>query len=54
MKKEPCPYCGKKTERVLTCPHCGREGCPDCMPGGVGCLCPECEEAKEDEDATWK
>jgi hypothetical protein len=26
------------------CPRCGRDGCPNCMPGGRNCLCPECEE----------
>jgi hypothetical protein len=28
----------------LECPACGRMGCNVCMPGGVGCVCPECEE----------
>ena len=50
-KFKPCPFCGEKTRRILTCPRCGREGCPECMPAGAGCICPECEEkADEDED----
>ena len=41
---EECPYCGKNTAVILTCPGCGREGCENCMPAGNGCMCPECEE----------
>lgn len=26
------------------CPGCERFGCDNCLPGGRGCLCPECEE----------
>jgi hypothetical protein len=29
------------------CPQCEREGCPECMPAGRGCMCPECEEGAE-------
>ena len=32
---------------LYTCPQCGRDGCPQCMPAGNNCLCPECEENKE-------
>lgn len=48
----PCPYCGREVlERdILVCPWCGREGCCDsdggCMPGGRGCMCPECEDGE--------
>lgn len=28
----------------LECPSCGKEGCDDCMPGGRGVVCPECED----------
>jgi predicted RNA-binding Zn-ribbon protein involved in translation (DUF1610 family) len=44
-----CQYCGhaEKTGDALflfECPKCGREGCPECMTAGRGCICPECEE----------
>lgn len=29
----------------------GREGCDECIPGGRGVLCPDCEEAREDDSA---
>ena len=29
---------------ILECPRCGYTGCEDCIPGGVGCICLECEE----------
>lgn len=32
---------------LLICPQCEREGCPECMPSGRGCLCPECEEGAD-------
>lgn len=38
------PGCDEKDFYVLTCPECDRVGCPDCMPAGRGCMCPECEE----------
>lgn len=47
-----CPYCGEEVERayIFTCPTCQREGCPECIPGGSGCECPECETGEEDTD----
>ena len=47
-----CDYCGEPREERyrLTCPRCGRTGCPACMPGGRGCICPECEEKDEEEE----
>ena len=45
-----CPYCGELIQgepELLVCPECGREGCDSCMPGGVGVICPECEDKKE-------
>ncbi len=48
MNDDTCPYCGFEItddpRDRLTCPNCYRDGCPDCMPGGVNCMCPECEE----------
>lgn len=49
---QTCPHCGgaiHESRDILTCPRCGRRGCcPEdgsgCMPGGRGCICPECEE----------
>lgn len=46
-KMEECPYCGIEAESILMCPECGREGCISCMPGGAGCVCPECEELND-------
>jgi hypothetical protein len=50
---DTCPYCGTAiTEEnpAMRCPQCGRDGCLECMPAGVGCICPECEEdSNEDE-----
>lgn len=43
-----CPYCGKVTPRVLTCPTCGGEFCEDSdclMPAGSGVKCLACEES---------
>ena len=44
-----CGYCHVKSEDmyVLTCHDCQREGCPECMPAGRGCICPQCEEREE-------
>jgi hypothetical protein len=47
MSPEPCPHCGEPTDRILLCPTCGREGCPECIPAGNGCECPECEEGDD-------
>jgi hypothetical protein len=43
---KPCPFCGKSSEEqfIFECPECARNGCPECMPAGRGCVCPECEE----------
>lgn len=46
-----CGHCGARRPQGdddpwlrYECPECGREGCPECLPAGVGCPCPECEE----------
>ena len=55
-----CGYCGyKETEKDpddgillayhLVCPRCYRDGCEECMPLGRGCICPDCEDAVEEE-----
>lgn len=50
-----CEYCGRIIEvrDRLECPQCGRPGCctesGGCMPGGRGCICPQCE-TPEDRD----
>lgn len=51
-----CCYCGKPTEDeyIFTCPRCGRDGCPDCMPAGKNCICPECEEEYEENEEEVK
>ena len=48
---ESCPYCGERvlTKEVIDCPECGRWGCPECMPAGRGCICPDCEDKQEEE-----
>lgn len=48
-----CPYCGAKVRRneMMVCPGCSRDGCPECMPAGRGCECPECEEGSDDDRA---
>lgn len=45
-----CPYCAEVVEEkfVFECPQCARVGCPECMPAGKGCICPECEESDND------
>jgi hypothetical protein len=46
-KKEECPLCGGASNQIVECPECGNQGCVErCHPGGVGCICPECEEKK--------
>lgn len=44
-----CPQCGEKRplSEAMKCPRCLRDGCPECMPAGRGCLCPECEAGEE-------
>jgi hypothetical protein len=51
---DECAYCGADDDDddeeplyIYECPRCYREGCPECMPGGRGCVCPECEEKME-------
>lgn len=56
MKLIPCPICGESREPLPSglfarCPGCGAEGCDDCVPGGVGCYCVECDRANHEEDA---
>lgn len=34
----------------LECPRCGKIGCNVCMPGGVGCICPECEQEENNDE----
>ena len=45
-----CDYCGEPVEDRyrLECPTCGRAGCPECIPAGRGCECPECEQGETD------
>jgi hypothetical protein len=45
-----CPHCNVINDPPelhfrLVCPGCERIGCPQCMPAGRGCDCPECEGA---------
>lgn len=42
-EEQDCPYCGERVDRVFVCPGCAREGCPECIPAGNGCVCPGCE-----------
>jgi hypothetical protein len=55
--EETCDYCGagpkpkgsppNSTKELFyryACPMCMRPGCPECMPAGNGCICPECDE----------
>jgi hypothetical protein len=46
-----CYNCSESIEPKYRfhCPVCDRDGCPECIPAGRGCLCPECEEAEENE-----
>lgn len=56
--KQHCPHCDwvydaewlavLRKHGPLVCPGCGRDGCPQCMPDGRGCLCPACEEGRDD------
>lgn len=54
MVEGECAYCGSKgldhpdEHYLLECPLCLRPGCPDCIPSGRYCLCPECEEARDE------
>lgn len=50
MSRQECPKCGEEfdtdDDQIVTCPECGCEGSTACCcPGGVGCICIECEEA---------
>ena len=50
---DKCLYCGALDDaenQTLHCPQCGRDGCLDCMPAGVGCPCPECEEGSNGDE----
>ena len=49
---DECPHCGAETATHLTCDNCYRDGCPECMPGGPGVWCDDCEEAAEAEEET--
>lgn len=49
---EACPKCGElfdpREHKIVECPRCLCEGSTACCnPGGVGCLCVECEEAPD-------
>lgn len=52
----PCPYCGERANLFfpdgtrMSCPRCGREGCEECLPGGRGIICPECESLDDHDD----
>lgn len=42
----PCQGCGHSEHNlpVYECPGCGYEGCPECIPAGDGCMCPDCDD----------
>lgn len=43
-----CPKCKEESEQLVVCPGCQINACVErCNTGGVGCLCPECEESGE-------
>ena len=49
---EGCSHCGKGTDVVYECFNCSRAGCNACMPNGKDCLCPECEQHKQNAKET--
>lgn len=61
MNRRQCPHCNAVLSEddveyfaengFYNCPECERQGCAECMPGGRGCICPECEDGDgEDND----
>lgn len=46
---EDCAFCGEAmTMGGALCGKCGEYKCVDqCIPGGVGTICVECEEAQD-------
>lgn len=53
-KDDTCGHCGfvdhEEPPYKLSCPECYRDGCDDCMPCGRGCVCPDCEDARDEEE----
>lgn len=48
-----CGYCGKRItdeNPSKECGDCGRPGCEECMPGGVGIICENCEFPEDDDE----
>ena len=53
MAKEECSFCGMGFDKcdLVECPNCLRLGCEECMPGGKGVPCSDCEaEAERDAE----
>ena len=47
-----CSHCNEWTEVIYECFNCSREGCNACMPNKEDCLCPECEQHKQNAKET--
>lgn len=43
-----CPRCGERCDELLLCAECSEDLCARCLPGGVGTVCVQCEEAAEE------
>lgn len=48
---EKCEICGKETDDLYECDHCGRLVCPDC--GGEVFFCDECWEESQQALYFW-
>jgi len=51
-QSKPCEHCQSTQGFRFSCPRCERIGCYECMPEGLGILCPEC--IKEISDGSGK
>ena len=50
---DKCPKCGgphnDATDQIVSCPECQADGSTACCnPGGVNCLCADCENAEDE------
>lgn len=49
---DECPSCGADTALILSCDNCYRNGCVECMPGGPGVWCEDCDDGTDPNEET--